>query len=276
MFAVMALSRARRLIVRQVHTGLLLWSAIMSAAAADHDTYRDALVSGDPARLSALIEADKRRLPMDENGVTVLHRALHVYSRQRLEMVRRLIAAGADVNAITRDGATPLHWAGRFQFDDAVPLLLKAGARIDVRDENGATPLFFSSPASARLLIAAGADPLARDRDGNVPLHRNANPELLAAGINVRNAAGLTPLHYAALAGNIDAVTWLLEKGADTTARTTTMTRWRSGLVSKAFGPGEPVPARSTALDLAKARHLQARFNTSRYLPVIAALEKTR
>lgn len=248
----------------------------MSAAAADHATYRDALVSGDPARLSALIEADKRRLPMDENGVTVLHRALHVYSGQRLEMVRRLIAAGADVNAITRDGATPLHWAGRFQFDDAVPLLLKAGARIDVRDENGATPLFFSSPASARLLIAAGADPLARDRDGNVPLHRNANPELLAAGINVRNTAGLTPLHYAALAGNTESIKWLLAHGADTKARTTSASHWLSGLVSKAFGPGTPVPANATALDLARIRHRESRFTTSRHLDAIKLLEQVR
>lgn len=251
-------------------------SVTANAYAADHDAYRAALVSGEPARLSAMIEADKRRLPTDENGVTVLHRALHVYSAQRLEMVRLLIAAGSDVNAVTHEGATPLHWAGRFGFDAAVPLLLKAGARVDARDEDGATPLFFANVESAKALIAAGADAMARDREGNVPLHRNANPELLAPGVNVRNTAGLTPLHYAALAGNLDAVTWLLGQGADAKAQTTTATRWRSGLVSKAFGPGEPIPPRSTALDLVKAQHQQARFNTSRYLPVIAALEKAR
>lgn len=275
-FPVKAFSGARQRIARQAIIFLLLLSAIVSAAAADHDTYRDALVSGDPARLSALIEADKQRLPLDENGVTVLHRALHVYSAQRLEMVRRLIAAGADVNAATRDGATPLHWAGRFQFDDAVPLLLKAGARVDARDENGATPLFFSSPVSARLLIAAGADPLARDREGNVPLHRNANPALLVAGINVRNTAGLTPLHYAALAGNMESMKWLLTHGADAKARTTSATHWLSGTVSKAFGPGTPLPANATALDLARIRHQESRFNTSRYLDVIKLLEQAR
>ena len=125
-----------------------------------------ALVSGEPARLSAMIEADKRRLPTDENGVTVLHRALHVYSAQRLEMVRLLIAAGSDVNAVTHEGATPLHWAGRFGFDAAVPLLLKAGARVDARDEDGATPLFFANvPNPPKVLIAAGADAIgARSR----------------------------------------------------------------------------------------------------------------
>lgn len=255
---------------------LLFCSVAATAYAADHDAYRAALVSGEPARLSAMIEADKRRLPIDENGVTVLHRALHVYSAQRLEMVRLLIAAGSDVNAVTHEGATPLHWACRFGFDAAVPLLLTAGARVDSRDEDGATPLFFASAESAKALIAAGADAMVRDREGNVPLHRNANPELLAPGVNVRNAAGLTPLHYAALAGNLDAVTWLLVQGADAKARTTTATRWRSGLVSKAFGPGEPIPARSTALDLARSQHQQSRFNTSRYLPVIAVLEKAR
>ena len=76
---------------------------LTTAYAADHDAYRAVLVSGEPARLSAMIEADKRRLPIDENGVTVLHRALHVYSAQRLEMVRLLIAAGSDVNAVTHE-----------------------------------------------------------------------------------------------------------------------------------------------------------------------------
>ena len=130
--------------------------------------------------------------------------------------------------------------------------------------------------AVAKVLIAAGADPLARNNEGNVPLHRNANPELLAPGINVRNTAGLTPLHYAALSGNLESVTWLLAQGADAKARTTVATKWRSGLVSKGFGSGEPVPARSTALDLARAQHQRSRFNTSRYLDVIQALEKAR
>ena len=96
---------------------------------------------------------------------------------------------------------------------------MKAGARIDARDEDGATPLFFANVESAKALIAAGADAMVRDREGNVPLHRNANPELLAPGVNVRNTAGLTPLHYAALAGNLDAVTWLLGQGADAKAQ---------------------------------------------------------
>jgi ankyrin repeat protein len=262
--------------ISRLVTILVLWAVILPAYAADHDTYREALVAGDPARLSALIVADQRRLPVDEAGVTVLHRALHVYSGQQLEMVRRLIAAGSDVNATTRDGATPLHWACRFGVEGAVPLLLAAGARIDARDEDGVTPLFSARTATAKLLIAAGADPLARDREGNVPLHRNASPELLAPGVNVRNTAGLTPLHYAALAGNITAIEWLLTQGADAKARTTAATHWRSGLMSKAFGPGERVPAGATALDLARAQHRQARFNTSRYLGVIQALEKAR
>ena len=92
----------------------------MTAEAADPLQYREALTAGDPARLSAMIEADKRQLPIDDAGVTVLHRALHVYSEQRLEMVRRLLAAHVDVNARTHEGATPLHWACRFGFVEAV------------------------------------------------------------------------------------------------------------------------------------------------------------
>lgn len=252
----------------------LLVSAATGLAAADFDTYREALVGGDEARLAVLIAADRGVLPVDPDGVTVLHKALHVYSAQRIAIVRQLIAAGADVNAAARDGRTPLHWAADFDVPDAVPLLLRAGASVDARDEDGATPLFTARPEVARLLIAAGADVRATDREGNVPLHRNYQAALLAPGVGVRNAAGMTPLHYAALAGNVAGIEWLLAQGADPRARTTAPTHWRAGFVSKAFGPGIAVPAGSRPLDLARARRAETRFSTGRYEAPVKLLEQ--
>lgn len=105
-------------------------------------------------------------------------------------------------------------------------------------------------------------------------LHRNAQPALVASGVNVRNAAGLTPLHYAALSGNLAAIEWLLAQGADPQARTATATRWRAGFVGKTFGPGEPVPAGSRPLDLARARRSATRFNTNDYDAPVKLLER--
>ena len=244
------------------------------AQGAHFEAYRDALAEGDANRIAAMIAADGRKLPVDKDGVTVLHKALHIYSGSRLAIVRQLIAAGADVNARMNDGRTPLHFASGFNVPDAVPLLLRAGAAVDARDEDGNTPLFAAGNDVAPLLMAAGADVRATNHEGNVPLHRNFKPELLAPGVNVRNKAGLTPLHYAALIGNTQAIEWLLSQGADPQARTTAPTFYRAAAMSKMFGPGDPVPVGSRPLDLARAQHAASRWNTNRYEPAVKLLAK--
>lgn len=253
---------------------LCLTVAALQAHGADFETYREALIAGDEPRIAALLANDRGATPVDADGVTVLHKALHVYSSRRLAIVQRLIAAGADVNAAARDGRTPLHWACGFDVPDAVPLLLRAGAKVDARDEDGNTPLFTARPEAARTLIAAGADVRATNREGNVPLHRNYQTALLAPGVNVRNAAGLTPLHYAALSGNTAGIEWLIAQGADPGLRTAVATHWRAGFMSKAFGPGEPVPAGSRPLDLARARRAATRWSTGAHEAPVKLLEK--
>ncbi len=253
-------------------TALLLLAA--SAHAADFESWREALIAGDPKSIAAMIAADRGRLPADEDGVTVLHKALHVYSAHRIDIVQQLIAAGADVNAAAKDGRTPLHWACAFNVPQAVPLLLRAGAKVDARNEDGETPLFAASPEIAAMLIAAGAGVGVVNLEGNVPLHRNYQPALLAPGVNARNAAGLTPLHYAALAGNTRGIEWLLAQGGDPNARTRAATHWRAGYMSKAFGAGIPVAAGSRPLDLARARRAQTRFNTGSYDEPVKVLER--
>ena len=99
-----------------------------------------------------------RALP--DTGETPLHAALCSDDRVRYDpVVRVLLAAGANPNAITLPGAetggfmrdvrtrgeTPLHRAAACGTAQTLQLLLDAGARREARDANGDTPLAWAS-----------------------------------------------------------------------------------------------------------------------------------
>ena len=65
-----------------------------------------------------------------------------------------LLTAGADVNAVQRDGYTPLHAAAQHGDDELVELFLSAGADPAARIADGSTP--------ADLAEAAGHPDVAR------------------------------------------------------------------------------------------------------------------
>ena len=68
--------------------------------------------------------------------------SLEFFRRATAEQVASCLEAGADVNAVDDDGATPLHEAARGTRDSVViAILVQAGAAIDARDRRGQTPL---------------------------------------------------------------------------------------------------------------------------------------
>ena len=155
-----------------------------------------------------------------------------------LEQVTACLAAGADVNARSISGLTPLHLAAGFnEYPAVIGLLLEAGANLEAQDDDGATPLhravlwIHPNPAVTEALLAAGADVNARNIPGYTPLYlaagfsRNAAVIglLLEAGANLeaRDADGATPLHRAVLWYNQNpaVIGTLLDAGANAAAR---------------------------------------------------------
>src|SRR6202007_3388960 len=58
------------------------------------------------------------------------------------ELLRSLVAQKVDVNAPQADGATALHWAARWDDLEMAGLLIRAGANAKAANRDGATPLF--------------------------------------------------------------------------------------------------------------------------------------
>ena len=162
------------------------------------NTLLAAVVDDDLTRVTALLAVnadlasrliDKERL-YDSGifhwiyvGDTALHLAAAGY---RVEMVRLLLAAGADPNsARNRRRSSPLHYAADGYITgpawdpgrqvETLQLLLGAGADVNAQDQNGATALHRAvrtrCAAAALYLLSAGSDPTRRNKSGSTPFH---------------------------------------------------------------------------------------------------------
>lgn len=137
-------------------------------------------------------------------------------SRQKLEMLRFLLEAGADPNFPNKHGETPLMFC---QTLAACRLLVKHGAELNARDNNGWTALMHSPKGKiTRFLLEQGADANVGGKDGMTALIHSPDIEateaLLAAGAdpNARTAEGATALMYA---DDMRRIELLLAAGAD-------------------------------------------------------------
>lgn len=96
-----------------------------------------------------------------------LHEAVHVGD---VAEAKRLLAEGADPNAVDDVGRTPLHWAAAFGHTEVAGVLVGHGADLDPRDPEGRTPLHWAAYRGGQkmvsLLAEAGADVSARDEKG--------------------------------------------------------------------------------------------------------------
>ena len=138
--------------------------------------------------------------------------------------VTRCLKGGADPNARTASGKTPLHLAN----DGAVArILIEAGANVNARDDGRDTPLHDTSSAVVtEALLDAGADPNARNQHNRVPMHDLPGSAdrvqlLLDAGAdpNARSQKGHAPLHLAVRNVFPRSVAALVKAGADVNAR---------------------------------------------------------
>lgn len=134
---------------------------------------------------------------IDHYGFTALHWASRC---GLLGIAKLLIEKGANCNATTKDGETPLHQAAEWGNDEVVGLLLDVeGIKIDEVNIWRSTALSAACTSSSysglniiKMLVAKGADLNIRDTNG-----------------------GWTPLHLACSSGRLNIVKVLVSAGAD-------------------------------------------------------------
>nr|XP_023030075.1 ankyrin repeat domain-containing protein 17-like [Leptinotarsa decemlineata] len=125
-------------------------------------------------------------------------------SAGHLDIVRLLVAHGADVNAQSTSGNTPLMYGCAGGHTEVVKFLLENGANVEDHNENGHTPLMEAASAGhvglAKILLNHGA---------GINTHSNEFKE--------------SALTLACYKGHLDMVRFLLEAGADQEHKTDEM-----------------------------------------------------
>lgn len=153
-------------------------------------------------------------------------------SRGYVEQIEKLIARGADVNAETAEGATPLVFAVFNDQAESVKKLLEYDPEIDKLTAADETPLIISvknrNPEIAEILIRGGAEIDLPNSKGVAPIHYSAlNGDLemtdllvyYGCDINLKSADGTSPLMASIWAGHQDVSDYLIRNGANLEAR---------------------------------------------------------
>jgi ankyrin repeat protein len=154
--------------------------------------------------------------------VDPVHKAV---MRHSLPEVTQAIAQGGNVDALDREGRTPLFYAAMDGDSVIAAELIRQGANVNAQDKSLKTPLHFAAnayqPEVAELLSKNGANVDAQDAHGNTPLsdavfdskgRGEVIKMLVSLGANkaLKNKHGVSPEDLAKSIGNYEVSKFLV------------------------------------------------------------------
>lgn len=164
-----------------------------------------AVKQNDVAQVAKILQEGADVNQLDKFNHTPLHYA-------NVDTAKLLLDADADVNARQTDrpsgdyGCTPLHYAAEDNNIELIKLLIAHGANVNMATERGWTALHmaYDNIDTIKVLLEAGADVNAQDHvHGNTVLHHQTDIEVVKllidakVNVNLQNKRGKTALHYA-------------------------------------------------------------------------------
>ena len=123
-------------------------------------------------------DAENVRLLLSHGAKASSEAAAEAVTFGHADVLRALVAAGADVSGSESSGVNLLHWATITNRADVIPVLLAAGVPIDDVDGFGFTPLMYAATLdqgetdALETLLKAGADRGIKNEDGRTPLQQ--------------------------------------------------------------------------------------------------------
>ena len=162
-------------------------------------------------------------------------RLIELTQNSDIDNVRHLLNNSVDVNAVTGDGTTALHWAALRDDIKIAELLIQSGANVNPANDYGVTPLWLActnrSTPMVDMLLQAGADPNSSLLTGETVLMNCARTgateavaALLLAEADVNAAEsnnGQTALMWAVAEGHSDVTRLLINNGVEIASTTT-------------------------------------------------------
>jgi len=165
----------------------------------------------------------------DSNGYTALH---HAAKKNDKKIIKELLDRRADINAKDLAGKTALHYAVEMNDKKIIKELLDRGADVNAKDSNGYTAVhtavYYGYREIVELLLEKGADVNVTDGFGRTPLQiaeSHGFEEIVL--FFERRSQEKTAIKYnkilndqfteAVVKNNIDAILYLIEKGAGNT-----------------------------------------------------------
>ena len=185
--------------------------------------------------------------PSQSNAMSMDAVVMAINAQAPNESIKYLLdQPGNNVDKLTHDSRTYLHWAANRGNVEIVEYLLTKGAKVSIEDSHGTTPLLFAASGSQQntkiydLLLAHGANlktelgpdganalllAIAGDKDFTLTNY------FITKGLALTStdAAGNNAFSYAAKAGNIDLLKALLKKGVKPNQNAMLMTAQSGG-----------------------------------------------